>query len=195
MTKYTKLFTSPAYLAAILIAATSSITALHTSPRAEPSATSTNIVISRDLNALPAKTRETLERIKAAAQTGDVEELRSATEWNELPPEIDGDEKDDPVMHWKNISADGSALDVMAEMLNIFDRAYAVRTYPGGGKSYIWPYLAEKSIKELSPSEEVDLYRLAIPDNIKTMKLSGTYSGHVAIIGEDGTWHSYMKNK
>ena len=57
-----------------------------------------------DEKLLPEKVRATLERIRAAARSGDIDELRSALEWNELPPDIGLDKKTDPVEHWKNIS-------------------------------------------------------------------------------------------
>ena len=148
-----------------------------------------------DLEKLPKKTRETLNRIKAAAQSGDIEELRSAMEWNELPPEFGGDEKINPIDHWKKISADGSARDIMAIMLDIFDRGYVIRQDESGVKTYIWPYLAEKSLKKLSPPEQVDLHRLAEPDQAKSMQISGIYAGYWAVIGEDGTWHSFVRKK
>ena len=150
-----------------------------------------------NLDALPEKTRETLERIKAAARTGDIEELRAAIEWNELPPEIEGDETADPISKLKKSSHDGTAQDMMAVMLNIFERGFITSggSNKTGSTSYIWPYFAEISLTKLKPNEEVDLNRIATPGEIKAMKESGSYTGYVAIIGADGTWHSFRKKK
>jgi len=146
-----------------------------------------------DLEKLPEKTLATIERIKAAARSGELDELRSALEWNELPPEIGPGGTTDPISYWKNISVDGTAREIMAKMLNIFERGYVVQKINDGSTNYIWPYLAKIPLTRLSPRQEVDLHRLATPEEVKSMKSSGKYSGYYVVIGEDGTWHSFMK--
>ena len=96
------------------------------------------IKIQRSLAGLPEKTRETYDRIKAAAHSGDVEELRSAAEWNELPPETGTDQNINPIDYWKKISSDGSARDIMATMLNILEQGFITRKHQGGTSTYIW---------------------------------------------------------
>jgi len=162
---------------------------------AEGATTSTEIQVQYNLNALPEKTRQTLLRIITAAKSGDLEELRTALEWNELPPETGADNKTDPITFWKKQSSDGNAHQIMARMLDIFERGFTLHNEgeENTKASYIWPYLAAKNLKNLKPHEEVDLHRLATPDEVKTMKASGKYSGYYAVIGEDGTWHSFMK--
>ncbi len=151
--------------------------------------------ISFDTSRLPEKTRATLERIKAAARSGDIDELRAAMEWSELPPDIGLDAKINPIDHWKSISSDGTARDIMARMLDVLDRGFTKRYMGSDREIYIWPYLAEMPLDNLPPSAEVDLHRLAGPEDAEKMKKSGKYSGFHAVIGKDGTWHAFFKKK
>jgi len=150
-----------------------------------------------NLDTLPAKARETMNRIMAAARSGDVDELRAALEWNELPPEIGADNKTDPITYWKKQSSNGSVHGIMAKMLEIFERGFTVHNEGDKNEqaSYAWPYLAAKNLKTLKPHEDVDLLRLATPDEVKSMKATGKYSGYRAVIGADGTWHSFKKTQ
>jgi len=146
-----------------------------------------------DEKLLPEKVRATLQRIRAAARSGDIDELRAALEWNELPPDIGLDKKTDPIEHWKSISSDQTARDIMANMLNILDRGYSVANKGSSTEIYIWPYLAEMPLKNLPPSAEVDLFRLTDPESAKKMKAAGAYQGYHLVIGKDGTWHAFFK--
>jgi hypothetical protein len=147
---------------------------------------------------LPAQVAEMRDAILAAVTLGDIEELRTPLEWNELPPDVSGTPVDDPIAHWKAISADGAGREVLAALAEILAMPPAVE--PGGrdienNRLFVWPYLAERPLGLLTPAEEVDLYRLVPPDEARTMKQSGRYTWWRLVIGADGTWHALRRGE
>lgn len=58
---------------------------------------------------------------------------------------------------------------------------------------FVWPGFADKPLAKLTPSEEVELYRLASAGDVAAMKAKGKYAGWRLAIGADGTWHSFRK--
>ena len=65
----------------------------------------------------------------------------------------------------------------------------------GDGKDamYVWPYFAELDLRTLTPSQEVELYRLLPPAQALAMKQSGRYTYYRAGLGGDGVWHYFMQ--
>ena len=69
-----------------------------------------------------------------------------AYELNELKPHLAAAPVTDPVAFWKEISADGRGLEVLAALGQILDAGYVV--LPTGrdlenNRIYVWPYFAE----------------------------------------------------
>ena len=145
-----------------------------------------------DLGALPPEIRSTLEDIVVAAQGGDIEEMRAVLEQNELRPMLSSEPVGDPIEFWKKRSADGEGREILAAMLNVFSAGYA-KQGEGKNATFVWPYLAEMDLTKLTPSEEVELYRIVPAAEAAAMKKSGKYSYYRAGIGSDGVWHYFMK--
>jgi hypothetical protein len=145
---------------------------------------------------LPGPVEEMHHAILAAAHSGRVEELRVPLEWNELAPDIAPTRVEDPIAYWKKLSGDGEGREILAVLANILDMKPAELPL---GKDiennivYVWPYLAEAKLDQLSPSEEVDLLRLVSPADAKSMREKKKWTWWRLAIGADGTWHSFKK--
>jgi hypothetical protein len=145
-----------------------------------------------DLNQLPKPIKRMLEHIVVAAQSGDIGEMLPVLEENELPPMLSTSAVSDPIVFWKKASVDGQGRDVLAAMLNVFSSGY-VKKGEGKDAMYIWPYFAEIDLRTLTPSQEVELYRLLPPAQALAMKQSGKYTYYRAGLGGDGIWHYFMQ--
>ena len=146
---------------------------------------------------LPVLVQEMHEAIAAAAASGDPKNLLDPIQWNELKPDFFGKGPSaDPVAEIKGHSADGSGLDVLAAISEIL--ALPCVILPLGAdiennRIYVFPYLAESDLSNLSAEQKVDLYRLYPEKLAAPMIKSGTYRGWSISIGADGTWHQLAK--
>ncbi len=100
-----------------------------------------------DFNALPDPVKRMLTSIAGAAESGDIEAMRTVFESNELKPMVATSFVDDPIAFWKKTSADGTGRDVLAAMLNVLSSGY-VRVGNGKDEIFIWPYFAETDLAE-----------------------------------------------
>jgi hypothetical protein len=147
--------------------------------------------------ALPPQVVEMRDALLAAVALGDIGELLTPFEWNELSPDIADGRADDPIAHWRATSTDGQGREILAALANVLSVPPAV--LPGGrdienNRVYVWPYLAELPLATLTPAQEVDLYRLVPPAEAKAMKGKGRYTGWRLVIGADGTWISFKRD-
>jgi hypothetical protein len=145
---------------------------------------------------LPAPVAGMRDKLRVAAGSGLIEELRPVLDWNELPPEVADTPVADPIAHWRGISVDGEGRDVLAALAAILDLKPV--TVPLAGRRpaahlYVWPYLAERPLAALAPAERADLERLVGTEAAARMTASGRYTGWRLVIGADGTWHSFRR--
>ncbi|MGI8724456.1 MAG: hypothetical protein ACR2J1_03655 [Methyloceanibacter sp.] len=145
-----------------------------------------------DPSTLPNPVQRMLGEIGHAAQSGDIERMRSVLETNELKPMVASAHVDDPIAHWKKDSADGDGRDVLAAMLNILS-AGGVLAGKDKSQMYVWPYFAEMDLKTLTPAQEVELYRAVPPDVAVAMKKSGKYNYYRLGISPAGVWHYFLQ--
>jgi hypothetical protein len=159
--------------------------------------------------ALPAKVQEMRAMLLAAARSGNVDELRTPLEWNEIKPSAGRDDGTDPIAAWRRLSGDGEGLEVLAAVVEILEMPYArttgasapTRAKGGRGKAaeppalFVWPYLAERPLGALTQAELVDLYRLVPAAEAKAMIAAGRYTFWRLVIGADGTWHALVKGE
>ncbi len=145
-----------------------------------------------DFNALPDPVKRMLEQIAAAAQSGEIENMRPVFESNELKPMVATAHVEDPIALWKKESADGSGRDVLAAMLDVVSSGY-VRMGQGDQEMYVWPYFAETELSALTPAQEVELYRIVPPQLAGAMKKSGKYSYYKLGIAPTGVWHYFLQ--
>jgi hypothetical protein len=145
---------------------------------------------------LPAPVEEMREAILAATRSGRIEDLRVPLDWNELTPDVAAARVEDPIAYWKKTSGDGEGREILAALADILQMRPAELPL---GKDlenniiYVWPYLAEAKLDQLTPSEEVDLLRLVTPEQAKAMRKAKKWTWWLLSIGADGTWHSFRK--
>lgn len=146
--------------------------------------------------ALPPNVTDMRAHILLAAHAGDLDELKTAIEWNEIPPDFGPKAGDDPFAYWRGISGDGKGLEVLARAADLFalpPARLALGRDPENSFIYVWPYLAELPLDTLTPAEEVDLLRLMSADEAKAMRAAKKWTWWRIAIGADGTWHTFRK--
>lgn len=173
--------------AAALFAVSLGCTTAAIAPAAEP-----KIRGETDLSKLPEGVRKMREAILEAAESGDIEAMRPVLESNELMPNFSFGGSDDPIAYWKENSGDGQGREVLAAMVEILNMPYTVQGAGTDAEMYVWPYLYASDMSKLTPQEEVDLYRLMKPAEVKTMRELGAYIWYRLGIGPDGTWHYFV---
>jgi hypothetical protein len=145
-----------------------------------------------DFNALPDPVKRMLTKIAAAAESGDIEAMRTVFESNELKPMVATSFVDDPIAFWKKASADGTGRDVLAAMLNVLSTGY-VRVGQGKDNIFVWPYFAEIDLATLTPAQEVELYRIVPPALAVPMKKAGKYSYYRLGVSPTGVWQYFLQ--
>jgi hypothetical protein len=145
-----------------------------------------------DPTKLPDPVQRMLREIILAAESGDIENMRTVLESNELRPMIAPSYVDDPIAYWKKESADGNGRDILAAMLNVLASGF-VRVGKGLDEMYVWPYFAEIDLTKLTPAQEVKFYRVVPPQLAVPMKRSGKYSYYRLGISPKGVWQYFIQ--
>jgi hypothetical protein len=145
---------------------------------------------------LPGPVAEMRDAILAAVRTGIIDDLKPALQWNEMPPVIAVGKVDDPIAYWKSVSGDGQGREILAILENLLAAGHTV--LPVGrdvenSRLFVWPRFAEMDLSKLKPEDEVQLYRIATPAEVKAMIAKKRWIGYRIAIGAEGTWHSFQK--
>lgn len=150
------------------------------------------------LEDLPIPVQEMRDAILIAVASGDIEELRIALEWNELPPELGMPKDTDPIEQFRKISKDGEGREILAILGDLLAEAPAqlpIGPDPENSSVFVWPYLSELPPKSLTPSQLVDLYRLMpVPEAAKLIERD-KWTWYRLAIAADGTWHIFSKSE
>lgn len=146
---------------------------------------------------LPVAVQEMRDAILAAVARGDFDELRTAIEWNELPPNFGLDAGVDPIAHWRE-SMRGDGVEILAILGAILELSPA--KLPLGrdlenNLVYVWPALSELPPGQLTPGEQVELYRMAGAEQAEAIIKSGKWTWYRLAIGADGTWHTFARHE
>jgi hypothetical protein len=136
------------------------------------------------------------EAILAAVATGDIEEMRTPLEWNELKPQVADEPVSDAIAHWRRLSADGEGRDILAILGAILEQPHAV--VPAGrdienNRLFVWPRFAEIGEAEMTAADRAARARLVPPEVLAEMTAAGRYAWWRLVIGADGTWHAFVK--
>lgn len=146
---------------------------------------------------LPPPVIEMREAILAAARSGAIDEIRTPIEMNEIAPIFANGPVPDPVAYLKRHSADGEGREVLAAIAAILEAPFVA--VPAGrdienNAIYVWPYLAERDLRALTPAEEADLIRIVPAADAARMKVDGKYRFWRLGIGADGVWHFLVRD-
>ncbi len=145
---------------------------------------------------LPIPVQEMRDAILIAVASGDIEELRTPIEWNELRPEFGIPRDKDPIAHWRNTSKDGAGREILAILGNLL--ASDPARLPIGpdlenNDVFVWPYISELPPNKLTPSQEVELFRIMPSEVAAKMRKGEQWTWYRLAIAADGTWHIFSK--
>jgi hypothetical protein len=148
---------------------------------------------SADLALLPVPVARLREKILEAAQSGDIEKLRSAIEFNEVPPLFEkGTGKRvsfaESIAYLKSRSFDGKGKEWLTILRAIFEAAY-VKEERGPFVSYDWPSFAFAAFPPETDEEKLTLWRCVRFADLAATNAAARPLVQRARIGADGTWH------
>lgn len=146
---------------------------------------------------LPAQVADLRDVLLTAARSGKVEELRAAFDVSGAVPDMDISPRSDPIKVLKDRSEDPEARDTLAAIVEILEMPPAALPLGNDIENnlvYIWPYLAERPLNELTPPEQVDLYRLVSPALAAEMRGKKHWLWWRIVIAADGTWTTFKKD-
>jgi len=144
-----------------------------------------------DPAALPARVAALRLKILEAAESGDIERLRTPVEWNEVPPLFERGLKKgpgfDPLDALKARSFDGKGAEMLAILKSVMEAPF-VRITRGPFQSYAWPAFAFRP-----PARLDDETRLAMLKCLRFADLGQSPPPyHRVRIGADGVWHTFL---
>ncbi len=148
--------------------------------------------ILRDLSRLPPRAAHMRERILDAARTGDLDKLLIVMQSNETLPVFSFGNEKDPVAYWKTIYPDSHGLEILSILIQVLETGF-VHIHKGTPQEmYVWPYFAHVPLKQLTPEQRVELFRIATGSDYKKMREFGAYIFYRVGIAPDGTWHFFV---
>ncbi len=147
---------------------------------------------------LPSHVYEMREMIMTAVRSGRIEDLTTAIDWNEMPPELGAAIGADPIDHLRKLSADGAGREILAVLDNLLQSAPAVLPIGLDAENnsvYVWPAVSEAKLDQLTPAQEVALYRLMPVVQAKALQAAKKWTWWRLAIAADGTWLTFMKGE
>jgi len=143
--------------------------------------------------ALPAPVLQMRERLKAAAQSGDVESLRNILQRQTNQPVLAFGEVDDPIVFLKESSNDGEGRELLAIMLELLEAPYSITPAEDGEPAiYVWPAYAAHNLENLSPAELIDVYKIVSHTDLEEMQLYGGWYFFRVGIDAAGEWRYFV---
>jgi hypothetical protein len=143
---------------------------------------------------LPRPVAEIRTAILEAVASGDIAEMQTPLEWNELKPEVAAEPVTDIIAFWRRISADGSGRDILAILGTVLEQPHAVLPIGRDAENnrlYVWPRFSEVAEAQLTDADRAARDRLVPAAVRKEMARRGRYLWWRLAIGADGTWHSF----
>lgn len=139
---------------------------------------------------LPGHVADTRDQLLAAVRAASLDELASIAEASHVRTDFGREHRGDARAALKALSADGRGHDVLAALADCLDVAPA--TLPLGrdlenNLIYVWPYLAEKPIDQLTPHDEIALYRLVPVAKVAEMREKKRWLWWRVAIAADGS--------
>lgn len=145
---------------------------------------------------LPIPVQEMRDAILIATTSGKIEDLLTAIDWNELPPEFGFQPGQDPIEQFRKLSKDGEGREFLAILANLLSSAptkLPIGPDHENNDVFVWPYLSELSPGKLTPGQQVELYRLMPVAEAKDVMKRDKWTWYRLAIGADGTWHIFSR--
>jgi hypothetical protein len=149
----------------------------------------------RDVATLPQPVQKMRLEILRAAASGQIEALRQPIELNEIPPMFADKPTGDSIAFLRAASGDGEGREFLAILINVLTTGFVRQKNASGGEMFIWPYFAETPLNKLTPAQQVELLRFVPASRFKEMREKGKYDYYRLTIGQDGVWHTFMKDR
>jgi hypothetical protein len=149
--------------------------------------------ISDNLDRLPDAVREKRDRLLAAAESGDMDQLEAIFDAEPAAPTVSFGGPDDPIAYLKEYSADGAGLENLAIMAELLESPYAVLDGGDGDFIYIWPsFAAMDGLSDLTPAQLVEAYRLVGVEQFNQLKEYGGWLHWRIYIGPQGDLQAFV---
>jgi len=145
-----------------------------------------------DLSRLPPPVARMRARILAAARSGDLNQVVTVMQSNEVMPIFSLNDDKDPVAFWLANYPDSGGLEVLSILAEILETPFVHTDAGTPQEMYLWPYFARMPLKSLTPEQRVELFRIVTGSDYKEMLDFGAYNFYRAGIGPDGTWHFFV---
>jgi hypothetical protein len=148
-----------------------------------------------DVSRLPAPVARMRARIIEAARSGDLDKLATVMQTNETMPIFSFANERDPVDYWRTNYPESGGLEVLSILLEILDMGFVHVDAGTPQDMYVWPYFAYVPLKELTPPQKVELFKIVTGSDYRAMQDFGAYIFYRLGIAPDGTWHFFVSGE
>ncbi len=145
-----------------------------------------------DPSRLPPAVGRTRDRILAAARSGDLDRLLEVMKASGSLPVYSFSEDDDPVGFWKGQYPDSDGVEALSILITVLETAFVHVDVGTPQEIYLWPYFARLPLKDLTPQQRVELFRIVTGADYRDMVEFGAYSFYRLGIAPDGTWQFFV---
>ncbi len=158
-----------------------------------PLSTNTKAVdILADMSKLPAPVAQMRERILAAARSGDLRAVAALMKSKDGTTIFSSSDARDPIDFWRESYPDSGGIEALSILISILETP-CVHVEPGTQQDmYLWPYFARMPLRDLTPEQKVELFRIVTGSDYKDMLETGAYSFYRVGIGSDGNWQLFV---
>ena len=77
-------------------------------------------------------------------------------------------------------------------MLDLLDAGFVAMETKERGTVYLWPYFYALPIEELTPAQQVELFRIVTAGDLADMKAYGGYNFYRLGITAEGEWDHFL---
>ena len=145
-----------------------------------------------DLSVLPPRVARMRARIIEAARSGDLDKVLTVMQSNETMPIFSFANERDPTAYWRTNYPESGGIEVLSILLEILDMGFVHVDAGTPQDMYVWPYFAYVPLKQLTPTQKVDLFRIVTGSDYRAMQDFGAYIFYRIGIAPDGTWHFFV---
>ncbi len=160
---------------------------------AKPSEAGPEIIA--DLSRLPPPVARMRARILEAARSGDLDKVVTVMQSNETMPAFSPGTDRNPTTFWKTSYPDSDGLEILAILIGILETPFVHLGYGSPQEMFVWPYFAQVPLKELTPAQRVELFKIITGSDYKEMGQAGAYRFYRLGIAPDGTWHFFLAGR
>jgi hypothetical protein len=148
-----------------------------------------------DLSVLPPPVARMRARIIEAARTGELDKVLTVMQTNETMPIFSFANEHDPVAYWRANYPESGGLEVLSVLLQILEMGFVHVDAGTPQDMYVWPYFAYLPLKELTPAQKVELFKVVTGSDYRAMQDFGAYIFYRLGIAPDGTWHFFVSGE